>query len=181
MKKSKILSVIAFGMLLLASTSIQAQKFPGIDKSPMDMASYPNNYKDASKIAKVIYSRPQLKGRTIETLAPEGKVWRTGANEATEITFYKDVFLGKTLIKAGSYSLFTIPNKDIYTVIINKDLNVWGAYTYNEANDIARLDVPVTNVEDSLEAFSMVFTKADNGMILNLGWDKTRVAIPFTE
>ncbi len=181
MKKLKLFSAIAFGFLLFSTTNIQAQKFPGLDKSPMDIASYPNDYKDASKIAKVIYSRPQLKGRTLESLTPAGKVWRTGANEATEITFYKDVFLGKTKIKAGTYTLYTIPDKDKYTVIINKDLNVWGAYSYKEANDVARLDIPATQADESLEAFSMVFTKADNGMTLNLGWDKTRVAIPFTE
>ena len=181
MKKATLISSLAFGMMMVFTSNANAQKFPGLDKSPMDEALYPADNKVPSKTAKVIYSRPQLKGRTLETLTPAGKVWRTGANEATEITFYKDVFLGKTKIKAGTYSLYTIPDKDKYTVIINKDINVWGAYSYKEANDVARLDVPVTQTEESLEAFSMVFTKADNGMILNLGWDKTRVAIPFTE
>jgi hypothetical protein len=181
MKKFKFISAIAFGFLLLLATNTQAQKFPGLDKSPLDQALYPADNKIPTKTAKVIYSRPQLKGRALSELTPAGKVWRTGANEATEITFYKDVNFGKTKIKAGTYSLYTIPEKDNYTIIINKDINVWGAYSYKEANDVARLVVPVTQAEESLEAFSMVFTKADNGMILNLGWDKTRVAIPFTE
>lgn len=181
MKKLKFISAITFGALLFLTTTTQAQKFPGLDKSPMDIASYPNDYKIPVKTAKVIYSRPQLKGRTLNDLAPAGKVWRTGANEATEITFNKDVTLGKTKIKAGTYSLYTIPNEKEWTVIINKDVNIWGAYSYKEANDVARLNVPVTQAEDALEAFSMVFTKADNGFVLNLGWDKTRVAIPFTE
>jgi hypothetical protein len=181
MKKLNFIYAIAFGFLLLTTTNIQAQKFPGLDKSPMDMASYPNDYKDANKIARVIYSRPQLNGRALSALAPAGKVWRTGANEATEITFYKDITLGKTKIKAGVYTLYTIPNEKECTVILSKDLNVWGSYSYKEANDVARLVVPVTQAEESLEAFSMVFTPADKGMVLNLGWDKTRVAIPFTE
>ena len=181
MKKSTIITTIAFGITMLLSSNINAQKFPDLDKSPMDAASYPNDYKDAAKTVKVIYSRPQLKGRGLSELAPNGKVWRTGANEATEITFYKDVKLGDSKIKAGTYTLFTIPEKDSYTVIINKDLNVWGAYTYKEANDVARLKVPVTEGKDSLEAFSMVFTKSDTGVILNLGWDKVRVAIPFNQ
>lgn len=181
MKKTKILSTIAFGLLLFTATSIQAQKFSGLDKSPMDATSYPNDYKIPVKTAKVVYSRPQLKGRSLSELSPNGKVWRTGANEATEITFYKDVFLGKTKIKAGTYSLFTIPGEKEWTIILNKDLNAWGAYSYKEANDVARLNVPATQSEESLEAFSMVFTNAEKGMILNLGWDKTRVAIPFTE
>ncbi|MCI9845900.1 DUF2911 domain-containing protein [Flavobacterium pectinovorum] len=181
MKTSTFITALAFGVTILLSSNANAQKFPGLDKSPMDAAAYPNDYKDAAKTVKITYSRPQLKGRPVSELAPNGKVWRTGANEAAEITFYKDVKLGDTKIKAGTYTLFTIPEKDSYTIIINKDLNVWGSYTYKEANDVARLKVPVTEGTDSLEAFSMVFTKADKGIVLNLGWDKVRVAVPFTE
>jgi len=181
MKKATIIATIAFALTMAFTSNAHAQKFPSLDKSPMDMASYPNDYKDSKKTARIIYGRPQLNGRALSELAPEGKVWRTGANEAAEITFYKDVKLGNTKIKAGSYTFFTIPEKDSCIIIINKDLNVWGAYTYNEKNDVARLKVPVTVADESLEAFSMVFTKADNGIVLNLGWDKARVAVPFTE
>ncbi|WPR70211.1 DUF2911 domain-containing protein [Flavobacterium sp. NG2] len=181
MKTTTLISSIALGVSLFLSFNVYSQKFPALDKSPMDVAAYPTDHKEATKSVKIYYSRPQLKGRSISELAPNGKVWRTGANEANEITFYKDMYLGKTKIKAGTYSLFTIPEKDNYTIIINKDTNVWGAYTYKTKNDIARLVVPVTQAEESLEAFSAVFTKADNGIILNLGWDKIRVAIPFTE
>jgi hypothetical protein len=181
MKKSTIITTIFFGIAVLMSSNVTAQKFPDLDKSPLDVAMYPSDFKEPVKTIKVVYSRPQLKGRTVSSLAPEGKVWRTGANEATEITFYKDVKLGDTKIKAGSYSLFTIPEKDSCTIIINKDLNAWGAYSYKEENDVARLKVPVTQGADSLEAFSMVFTKGDKGAVLNLGWDKVRVAVPFTE
>lgn len=181
MKRSTIITTIAFAVTMLLSSNVNAQKFPDLDKSPMDVASYPNDYKDASKIVKVTYSRPQLKGRTLSSLAPEGKVWRTGANEATEITFYKDMKLGDSKIKAGTYTLFSIPEKDSFTIIISKDLNVWGSYSYKADNDVARLKVPMTQATDSLEALSMVFTKGDKGVILNLGWDKARIAIPFTE
>jgi len=181
MKKSTIITTIAFGITMLLSSNINAQKFPDLDKSPMDAASYPNDYKEASKIVKVIYSRPQLKGRDLNTLVPEGKVWRLGANEATEITFYKDMKLGDKKIKAGTYTLFALPEKDSFTIIVSKDLNVWGSYSYKADNDVARLKVPITQANESLEAFSMVFTKEDKGIVLNLGWDKARVAIPFTE
>lgn len=181
MKKLKLISAIAFGFLLLLATDAQAQKFPGLDKSPLDQALYPADNKIPTKMAKVVYSRPQLKGRSLNELAPEGKVWRTGANEATEITFYRDVKLGATKIESGTYSLYTIPGKDNYTVIINRTINVWGAYNYQAENDLARLSVPVTQAEDSLEALSMVFTPAEKGMVLNIGWDKMRIAIPFTE
>lgn len=180
MKKS-IVTTIAFAFMILLSSNVQAQKFPDLDKSPMDMASFPNDYKDAAKIAKITYSRPQLKGRSLDELAPKGKVWRTGANEAAEITLYKDMKLGQNKIKAGTYTLYTIPEKDSYTVIINKDLNVWGSYFYKQENDVARLSVPVTEATESLENLSMVFTKADNGIVLNMGWGKMRIAVPFTE
>lgn len=181
MKKSTIITTIAFGITMLVSSNVTAQKFPDLDKSPMDVAAYPNDYKVSAKLVKIAYSRPQLKGRPVSELAPNGKVWRTGANEAAEITFYKDMKLGTNKIKAGTYTLYTIPEKDTYTVILSKDLNVWGSYYYKQENDVARLSVPVTEAADSLEAFSMVFTKSDTGVVLNLGWDKVRVAIPFTE
>ena len=181
MKKASLITTAACGILMVFSSNANAQKFPSVDKSPMDMAAYPNDYKDANKTARIIYSRPQLKGRSLDELTPAGKVWRTGANEVPEITFYKDVKLGNTTLKAGSYALLTIPEKDSYTIIISKDLNVSGSSPYNDKNEVARLKVPVTASEESLEAFSMVFTKDEKGIILNLGWDKVRVAIPFTE
>lgn len=181
MKKTTLIATMAFGIMMAFTSNAVAQKFPSLDKSPMDMAAYPNDYKDSNKTARIIYSRPQLKGRSLSELTPEGKVWRTGANEVPEITFYKDVKLGNTKIKAGSYSFLTIPGKDSYTVIINRDLNVSGSATYNEKNEVARMKVPVTEGEESLENFSMVFTKADKGFVLNLGWDKVRLAVPFTE
>ncbi len=87
MKKSTFITSIAFAFIMLLSTNVNAQKFSGLDKSPMDAASFPSSYKESNKLIKVVYSRPQLKGRDLETLAPNGKVWRTGANEAAEITF----------------------------------------------------------------------------------------------
>lgn len=181
MKKATLITTMTFGLMMAFTTNATAQKFAALDKSPMDMAAYPNDYKEANKTVRIIYSRPQLKGRALSELIPDGKIWRTGANEVPEITFYKDVKLGNTKIKAGSYSFLTLPEKDSYTIVINKDLNVSGSATYNDKNEVARLKVPVTEGEDSLEAFSMVFTKADKGIILNLGWDKVRIAVPFTE
>ncbi len=181
MKKSTLFTTVMLAFTMLLSFNAKAQVFPGLDKSPMDVASFPNDYKNPSKIVKVTYSRPQLKGRSLSELAPLGKVWRTGANEATEITFYKELNFGQTKIQAGTYTLYTIPSESTCTIIINKDTNVWGAYFYKPENDVARLTVPVTQANDALEAFSMVFTKSDNAIVLNMGWDNVRVAIPFTE
>ena len=89
--KKIILLVAVFALTIGFSNQVIAQNFKGLDKSPMDIASFPSNYRISEKVIKIIYSRPQLKGRSLEKLAPLGKKWRTGANEATEVTFYKDV------------------------------------------------------------------------------------------
>tara|TARA_R100001377_G_scaffold85105_1_gene70304 strand:+ start:536 stop:1075 length:540 start_codon:yes stop_codon:yes gene_type:complete len=175
MKKSTFITAVAFAFVMVFTTSLSAQEFSGLDKSPMDAASFPSDYKDANKSIKVIYSRPQLNDRSLEKLAPSDKVWRTGANEAVEITFYKDTDFGGKMIKAGTYSLFTIPGEKEWTVIINKDLNTWGAYFYKEENDIARVMAPVKMDDESLEAFSISF---DDDATMHMGWDKVRVSVP---
>ena len=165
---------------MLLSISVSAQNFKGLDKSPMDAASFPSDYKVSDKLIKIVYSRPQLNGRALSELAPNGKVWRTGANEAAELTLYSDMKLGDTSIKAGTYTFYVIPGDQEWTVIISKDLNVWGSYFYNEANDVARSTVPVSS-GDSLEAFSIAFEEAEGGVHMHLGWGTTRIAVPFTK
>ena len=97
----KKLTTIAFAFLMILSLNVNAQEFSKLDKSPMDISSYPKDYKDANKQMKIIYSRPQLKGRKLSKLAPNGEVWRTGANEAAELVLYSDFKLGDTTLKAG--------------------------------------------------------------------------------
>jgi len=178
MKKVSFIVLMAFTMIF--TTEALAQKFSGLDKSPMDMAAYPSDYKKADKAMRVIYSRPQLKGRSLSELAPAGKVWRTGANEAPEIRFYSDVVFSGKPIKAGVYSLFTIPGEKEWTVVLNKNLNQWGAYSYDESADVARVTVPSSIGGTSLEEFSIAFKEADGGAHMVMGWDKTRVAVPIT-
>jgi len=179
MKTSNILAALTFAFVLLMNTNVSAQKFSKLDKSPMDAAAFPRDYKVSDKLIKIVYSRPQLKGRTVSKLAPNGKVWRTGANEAAELTLYTDMTLGEASIKAGTYTFYVIPEDTEWTAIVSTDLNVWGSYFYDEKNDVARLTVPVTSAEESVEAFSIVFNEADNGIHMHLGWGNTRVAIPF--
>lgn len=176
----KVFTLATLMLAVVMTTSVSAQDFSGIDKSPMDMAAYPTDYKVSEKAVRIIYGRPQLKGRSMEELAPTGKVWRTGANEAPEITFYKDVKFGGKDVKAGTYSLFTIPGADEWTVILNKNLNQWGSYFYDEAADVARVTVPNGSDTSSLEEFSIAFKDANGGAQLVMGWDKTRVAVPIT-
>ena len=176
MKNSTFITTIAFAFVMLLTTNVNAQKFPGLDKSPMDAASYPSDYKVSDKAVKVVYGRPQLNGRSLSELAPNGKQWRTGANEAAEITFYKDMTVGGTKIKAGTYTMSTIPGEKEWTLIFSSDLNVWGSYFYNEANDVARVTAPATMGDESVEAFSIMF---DDKGTMHMGWGKARVAVPM--
>ena len=173
--KNSILTIAVFAFTLVGSLEIAAQEFKSLDKSPMDMTAFPSSYKISDKIVKVIYSRPQLKGRDLVKLAPPEKVWRTGANEAAEITFCKDVVFGGKELKAGAYSLFTIPSKDgDWTVIINKAKNLWGSYYYNQDQDVVRVSGKVSKAEKNIEVFSMMF---DKDMTLKMGWGNTIVSV----
>jgi hypothetical protein len=176
MKKSTFFTTIAFAFAILLTTNVNAQKFPGLDKSPMDAASFPSDYKISDKTVKIVYGRPQLKERSLSELAPNGKQWRVGANEAAEITFYKDMTVGGESIKAGTYTMSAIPGEKEWTLIFSSDLNVWGNYFYKEANDVARVKVKASMVDESLEAFSIMFDKEGN---MHMGWGKVRVAVPM--
>ena len=181
MKKTTLITSIAFAFIMLLSFNTNAQDFKDLDKSPMDAAAFPTSYKNADKLIKIVYGRPQLKGRALSTLAKNGEVWRTGANEAAELTLYTDMTFGDTNIKAGTYTFYVIPGDKEWTAIISTDLNVWGSYFYKAENDVARLAVPVSTGKESLEAFSIAFEEAENGVHMHLGWGTTRVAVPFTK
>jgi hypothetical protein len=171
--------VIAFlAIVLMVSNEMSAQEFAKLDVSPMDGASYPTSYKESNKMVKINYSRPQLKGRTVSELAPNDKVWRTGANEAAEITFYKDVVFGGESVKAGSYTLFTIPGDNEWTVILSTAKNVWGSYFYNESEDVVRVTGAVSNSEEVIEAFSIAFDGTDSDVNMYLGFGNTIVTVP---
>ena len=175
MKKS--LSLIAALILAVVFTNqANAQEFKDVDKSPMDQAAYPASYRVSDKVVKITYSRPQLKGRKLAKLAPAGKVWRTGANEVPEITFYKDVTFGGKAVKAGTYSLVTIPGEKEWTVIISNQLNVWGAYFYKDSEDVVRVKGSVSKSDKSIEAFAMSFGE---DMTLHMGWGNTVVSVPI--
>ncbi len=176
--KSKILVLAMLMVAVLFSTEAMAQEFKGLDKSPMDAASYPSSYRVSDKLVKITYSRPQLKGRNVAKLAPAGKVWRTGANEAPEITFYKDVKFGGKDVKAGTYTLFTIPGDKEWTVILSTAKNVWGSYFYSEGEDVVRVMAPKSKSKKSIEAFSIAFDGKDNNATMFIGWGDVVVSVP---
>jgi hypothetical protein len=173
--KKIILLVAVFALTIGYSNQAIAQNFKGLDKSPMDIASFPSNYRVSEKVIKIIYSRPQLKGRSLEKLAPLGKKWRTGANEATEVTFYKDVIFGGAAVKAGTYTMYAVPGKATWTVALSSQLNVWGVYFHKDENDVAKVTIPVKQTEENLDVFSIAI---DEDMTINMGWGTTLISIP---
>jgi len=174
MKKNlSFLAVVIFAVIF--SNQAIAQDFKELDKSPMDVASFPDNYRVSEKLIKITYCRPQLKGRSLAKLAPLGKNWRTGANEATEVTFYKDVTFGGASVKAGTYTMYTVPGEKEWSVVLSSQLNVWGAYFHKAENDVARVTVPVTKSEKSIEVFSIAI---DKDMTIHMGWGDVIVSVP---
>ena len=173
--------------VLIATANTIAQPFAKVDKSPMDMSFFPNNFAHDRKaedkaIIRVIYSRPAKNGREIfGKVVPFGKVWRTGANESTEIKFYEDIELGGKKVPAGTYSLFTIPSEKDWTIILNRDVDYWGAFKYNEKNDVVRISASATLIETPVENFTLQFDKkGDRQGVMKLAWDTTVVEVPFT-
>jgi len=127
----------------------------------------------------ITYGRPGMRNRIIfGSLIPYDAVWRTGANQATTIAFSTPVKVGGTLIPAGTYELFTIPGKEQWTVIIHKNMAQWGAYKYDEKNDIARVTVTPVHLPNAIETFTVqVGEIRDDSAVLSLSWEKTMVPI----
>ena len=127
----------------------------------------------------IVYSRPGMKGRTIfGSLVPYDKVWRTGANNATKITFSTPVKLNGAEIPAGTYALFTIPGENEWTIIINKGAAQWGAFQYDEKADVVRVKATPVKLAETIETFTIEFNHiADESAVLNLVWEKTVVPI----
>ena len=185
----KKISLAIFLLTACYFTTLAQAKLPPVDKSPMDMSYYPNGYpvlKIQDKItepvvARVIFSRPQKNGRTIfGELLEYGKVWRLGANEATEIEFFQNVKIGNTRIKKGRYTMYCIPYADKWTLIINKETDTWGSFKYDETKDVVRTEVPVQKQQDILEFFVMAFDKIPGGAGLTIAWDNFKVVLPIS-
>lgn len=128
------------------------------------------------------YSRPAVKGRTIfGGLVPYGKVWRTGANGATTISFGDDVTFGGQKISAGKYGLLTIPNAAEWTIILTKQLDVTSPAAYKQDQDVVRVKINATDLPFPLESFLISFDNiSPSSMDLIIGWDRTVVIVPIT-
>ncbi len=146
-------------------------------RSPQETAVLKNENIELS----ITYSRPFKKGREIfGKLEPYGKVWRTGANEATVLTVNKAIELGDKTLPAGKYSLFTIPNPEKWTVILNKETGQWGL-SHNPAQDAAQVVVPAEKLPETIEQFTITptYDAATQQVVLALAWDNTVVRVPI--
>ncbi len=186
MKKAITLITVfqLFFFCLLAQSPL-----PSVDKSPMDMSYYPDKYpvlKIQNKITeplagRIVYSRPQKAGRVIfGGLVKYGEVWRFGANEATEIEFYKNVHIGGKKLNKGRHTIYALVNENSWTIIINKETDTWGSFKYDSKKDVLRTTVPVQKMDTIVESLAMVFEKSTTGCNLIIAWDNVKVSVPFT-
>ena len=172
--KSVLTSIIALALFCTVNNTM-AQRGP----APSPTVTITQDIGGTEMI--LIYSRPSLAGRSLSTLAPNGKVWRTGANANTKINFNKDVTLGGKSLPAGEYSLYTIPGNDEWTVIINKAKS-WGTQ-YDEAQDVIRFTAEATMMENAVETFSIMMTDFDKdgkkNANIELAWGNVSVKFPI--
>ncbi|MCC6587865.1 MAG: DUF2911 domain-containing protein [Bryobacterales bacterium] len=177
MHRRSLLTLAGIAAAGIAATLVftaQAQQPPR--KSPHETSTFVLGGKKIT----ITYGRPYKKGREIfGGLEPLGKVWRTGADEATVLTTEGDLMLGPLHVVAGSYSLFTIPEKGKWTIILNKTVKQWGAFKYDQAQDYGRAEMKVTKAPSTVEQLTIDIEKkgAENGN-LRILWDDTVASIP---
>lgn len=148
---------------------------------PRPSPMYMTTMKHEDTYVKITYGRPHKKDREIfGGLVPYDEVWRTGANEATELTTTGDIMLAGNRVEKGTYSIYTIPQKDKWTIILNSALGQWGAYEYDKNKDVLRFDVPVETMDQNYEPFTIEFSQDNSDTELLMMWDNTRISIPLS-
>lgn len=164
---------------VLISVSFAAMAQEAVVQRPSPLAMATMKFNDT--YVKITYSQPHKKGRDIfGGLVPFGQVWRTGANEATEITLTENLLVHEDTLKAGTYSVFTIPEKEQWTIIFNKNLGQWGSYNYVEKADALRVKAPVAKLKNVVyEPFTISFDQKNDKADLLMLWDETKVKVPL--
>jgi len=178
--------------LLRIPVSVNDSLLLSIDKSPMDMSYYPEDYPKqkmvtpdmANPVARVIYSRPQKNGRIIfadssvteNVIQHYGQDWRLGANEATEIEFFKEVSISGKKIAPGRYIIYCIPYADKWKIILNQNLYSWGLHI-DKAKDIVEMEIPVIKNNVQIEYFTMLFQKSTYGCDLVMSWGDVKAVL----
>ena len=190
LKRSAFFTMMILGAAILAIPGYAQGQSP----RPSPSATANCAFADGKTVA-VAYSSPRAKGRKIfgvsgsdpKPLVPYGEVWRAGANEATTITVDTDVTMGGKAVPAGTYTLFTIPNQDKWTLIINKTTKnakggpLWGVPYPGEEGDFARVDMKASKLGSPVENFTISFDKSGSGCVMNLDWETTRASIEISD
>jgi hypothetical protein len=177
----KVLRIALILLVVLAAAFFGLRKYTK-SFSPEDVAEIHNQGLDI----KVSYSQPSKKNRHIfgreedAALAPYGKVWRTGANEATLIEFKQDVIFAGELIKSGTYSLWTIPDQSTWKTILNSDTGQWGTM-YNDGKNILTREVSLRVAPKARELFKIYFEDRAEGVAMILSWDQIEAIVPITK
>src|ERR1051325_4679173 len=167
---------LALGMMALLG-SAQADKSSRPSPPAKASCSLPDG-----KTITVDYSSPRAKGRKVfGGLVPFGEVWRAGANEATTFVTTSDVMGGGSHVPAGSYTLFTIPNKDKWTLIVSKKTGEWGIPYPGQADDLVRVDMKVSATSSPVENFTIAFDKAASGCALRMEWETTKATVDISK
>lgn len=168
---------VGVSLVMLIAVMGMAQQ-PSQDKSKRPSPPGTAEVTLKSKKITIDYSRPSLKGRKVgQELAPYGKVWRTGANEATALTTEIDLNIGGAKVPAGKYTLYTLPSEGTWKLIINKQTGQWGTQ-YDESQDLARVDMKKSALPQSVEQFTISFDKKNESTAeLTLDWENTRVSV----
>lgn len=165
----RILAITAALLIGLGMNGLNAQ---GKKVKPSPLKTTEASLEE-SKVT-ITFSSPSVKGRTIfGDLVPFGKVWRTGANNATTIETSGEIMIGGKKLKAGKYSVFTIPTKDKWTVIVNSVSDQWGAYKYDESKDVFRVMTDKVETIDAMEQFTIM---VENGM-LSFSWATSKATV----
>lgn len=180
-KKYKTGLKIGGFIILLVLTGLFFQRYSTKAHSPEDIVQY----QEDSLELEVFYNRPFKKDRIIfGELVPYGEVWRTGANEATTFTTNQDLLVDGSLLKKGKYTLWTIPGEESWKVIFNSKMYPWGIDQDKKPSrepefDALVIEVPTSNLERTMEQFSIYFERANDLIFMNLSWDNTKVTFPL--
>lgn len=171
-------AIVILSILLLSLTAFAQQ-----DKSkrPSPPASTQCKFSNGQTIS-VDYSSPRVNGRKIfGGLVPFGEIWRTGANEATTFVTTANLSVGGTDVPAGSYTIFTIPDQNKWTLIINKHTGEWGIPYHYESEELARVPMQVSTAPAPVEAFAISFDQSGSGCTLQVSWQETQASATFKE
>jgi Protein of unknown function (DUF2911) len=173
----KQFAFLAVGCLTLGLMAVLGSAQMDKGKRPSPAAKASCALPDGKTIT-VDYSSPRAKGRKIfGELVPYGEVWRAGANEATTFVATTDVMVGGNHVAAGSYTIFTIPDKDKWTLIISKKTGEWGIPYPGKDQDLLRVDMKVSKLPSAVENFTIAFDKASDGCTLRMDWETTRASV----